>query len=166
LVPAISFTTDADVRRSMTLNGMRMSLEHFQSGSNRVLDLVENRLQLAQRDIVHNILVFLMEQVLDTRARAQEARDLRAEAVAAYLGLEPQRVNTLFAPARLAAQKIATRLESGEAGIVRRQIDIRALCEGQVALLRRELRQSANEETVVLELIDNIVARLRANSAG
>jgi hypothetical protein len=78
-IPRIEWSTDEDVRRSMTLNGMRMSTEYWQSGSTRVLQLVESRLHEKQLDVVHDVLVYLMRQVLDIKEGAQEARALRAE---------------------------------------------------------------------------------------
>lgn len=160
-IPTISFSTPEDVRRSMTLNSMRMSLEYFQSGSLRVLDLVENRLEQGQRDIVHDLCVYLMRHLSDIRAREREARNLRAESVAAFLGLNEARVQELFWATRLSAAQIARKLQNGHAGALRRVLDVETLVGNQLALLRPQLQQTAQEEAQVFWLIDQVVTRLR-----
>lgn len=161
-IPTISFSTPEDVRRSMTLNSMRMSLEYFQSGSLRVLDLVENRLERGQRDIVHDLCVYLMRHLLDIRSREREARNLRAESVAAFLGLNEARVQELFWATRLSAAQIARKLQNGHAGALRRVLDVETLVQNQLALLRPQLQQTAQEEAQVFWLIDQVVTRLRS----
>jgi len=160
-IPTISFSTPEDVRRSMTLNSMRMSLEYFQSGSLRVLDLVENRLERGQRDIVHDLCVYLMRHLLDIRSREREARNLRAESVAAFLGLNEARVQELFWATRLSAAQIARKLQNGHAGALRRVLDVETLVGNQLALLRPQLQQTAQEEAQVFWLIDQVVTHLR-----
>ncbi|MBV9868277.1 MAG: hypothetical protein JO316_23225 [Abitibacteriaceae bacterium] len=162
-VPAIDFTTEEFVRRSMSLNGMRMSLEYFESGSLRVIQLVEQRLDAGQRDVVHDVLVYLMQQIVDIGAKAQEARLLRAESLAAYLGLQQERVNHLLLSSRLASRRIAEQIQNGYAGPVRRAIDVPALVQSQLAHLRPTLQQYKREENQVLWLLDEIVGLLRQN---
>ncbi len=163
-IPHIEFSTTENVRRSMTLNSMKMSTEYFQNGSLRVLDLVRNRLEEGQNDVVHDVCVYLMRQLLDVRAQEREARNLRAEAVAAFLGLAPNRVEPLFWETRLSSLKIAATIESGEVGALRRALDVESLVENQVALLRLQLRESSQKEREVLWLLDEIVATLRAHN--
>ena len=163
-LPRIDFATGEEVRRSMSLNGMRMSMEYFQTGSPRVLQLVESRLEAAQRDVVHDVLVYLMQQVLDIRARAEEARDLRAESLAAYLGLDQSRVRRLLSPQRLSATSIADALHNNFAGPVRRALDVPTLVEGQLKNLGSQLRGFKREEQSVVRLMDKIVNRLFRDS--
>jgi len=166
VLPAVRFTTDEYVRRSMTLNGLRMSREYFESGSLRVLQLIAARLEAGQRDVVHNVLVYLMNQILDIRASALEARLLRAESVAAYLGVPQERVNPLFATERLVAGAIARRIEAGAAGPLRRSLDVPALIENQVRYLLPALRECQREERQVLWLLDEVVRLLYASRTG
>lgn len=150
----------------MTLNGMRMSLEYVQTGSPRVLQLVESRLSAGQRDVAHDVLVYLMRQVMDVRAREREARDLRAESVAAYLGLYEPRVRLLFAARRLTAAAVSAAIAAGFAGPVRRVIDVEALVQSQLHHLRPQLRALRHEEEKLLRLLDEIAARLYVGSGG
>jgi hypothetical protein len=159
-IPAIVFTTDEFVRRSMTLNGMRMVTEYFGSGSTRVLELVRQRLEADQRDVVHDVLVYLANQIIDVRAEAGEARMLRAEAVAAYLGLDQRRIEELFVSSQMHAPTLARAIQAGTAGTPRRTLDIAALIEGQVAILQPPLAAAAQAERVALRMIDRIVALL------
>jgi hypothetical protein len=159
-IPAIEFTTDGDTRRSMTLNGMRMATEFFAHGSPRVLTLIEQRLQAAQRDVVHDVLVYLWERVLLIRANAQEAKNLQAESLAAYLGLEPERVSALLEETPLSAARVAQRIERGEAGKMQRELNVAALTENLLARLQPELKEEEHNEERVLFLIEEIVARL------
>ena len=162
-ISVIEFSTPEDVRRSMTLNSMRMSLEYFQNGSLRVLDLVENRLRQGQRDIVHDLCVYLMRHLADIRAREREARGLRAESVAAFLGLNEARVQQLFWLTRLSTKHIAQKLQDGHAGTLRRALNVEDLVENQIALLRPQLQQAAQEEAQVFWLLDRVVALLRSS---
>lgn len=161
-IPMIEFSTPESVRRSMTLNSMRMSLEYFESGSFRVLELVENRLAENQRDVVHDLCVYLMRHLLDIRAREREARFLRAESVAAFLGLSEKNVQQLFLARRLSAASVTQKLEQGHAGTIRRNLNVEELVGGQIALLRPQLQQFAQEENQLFALLDDVVARLRA----
>jgi hypothetical protein len=163
-LPRIDFATGEEVRRSMTLNGMRMSLEYFQTGSPRVLQLVDSRLQAAQCDVVHDILVYLMQRILDIRAESREARDLRAESLAAYLGLDHERVRLLMLAPKLSADAIADALQNNYAGPVRRALDVTALVESQLSHLRPQLRGFERQEQHVLPLMDEIVTRLYRDS--
>ena len=162
-VPEIPFSTAPDVRRSMTLNGMRMTIEYTQTGSGRVLQLIESRLEAGQRDIVHDVLVYLMRQILDARQNQSEARDNRAQSVAAYLGLDETGVCTLFASSRLSASAIARRIDEGKAGPRRRNLQVEPLLRGQLSLLRSDLRGLEHKEATLLWLLDEIVIRLSAD---
>jgi len=160
-IPRIAFSTPDDIRRSMTLNAMRMTTEYRQSGSSRVLQLVENRLELGQRDIVHDLLVYVMRQIFDVRAAQREERDNRADSVAAYLGLNATQVRTLFQRERLSPTNIAAHLQNGKAGTIKRALDVPALLASQIALLEPELRHVRALENHYLTLLDEIVARLQ-----
>lgn len=162
-VPIIDFSTAPEVRRSMTLNGMRMTIEYTQTASLRVLQLVESRLQAGQRDVVHDVLVYVMRQIIDARRNQAEARDLRAESVAAYLGLDELKVRMLFANSRLSARLMARRIEEGFAGSKRRNLDVETLLRGQIAHLRPDLLDLKRREDSLLWLLDEIVARLFAH---
>lgn len=147
-VPALVFTSDEFTRRSMTLNGMRMSTEFFQTGSERVLELLRNRLQLGQRDIIADVLVYQYRRVLDVRSEMREARVLRAESVAAFLGLSQPRVETLLLSPRLNAKRLTAQLENGQAGEIKRALNLRALVDNQLRLLKPELlKLQARERT-------------------
>jgi hypothetical protein len=164
ILPRISFETEEFTRRSMSLNGMRMGTEYLASGSLRVLQLIEQRLLARQCDVVHDVLVYLMEQVLDLRTEAREARLLHAESVAAYLGLHPEHVSRLFLAPRLAPVEITTALEAGTAGKIRRVIDVASLVESQVRHLRLALRHHLRQERRILQLIDEVARLLYQNS--
>ena len=159
-IPRIAWTTATEVRRSMTLNGMRMSMEYAQTGSLRVLQLVESRLAAGQRDVAHDVLVYLMRQVMDVRAAEWEARDLRAQSVAAYLGLSEPRVRLLFEARRLTVASISAAITEGFAGPVRRTLDVPALIAGQLRHLRPQLQSLKAEEDKWLWLLDQSAARL------
>ena len=163
VLPKIVFDTEEFTRRSMTLNGMRMSTEYFTSGSQRVIQLIEQRLEVGQRDVIHDVLVYLMRQVLDVRAQATEARLLRAESVAAYLGLDQNRTNHLFLTRRLVPAEIAASLEAGVAGRIRRAVAVLPLLEGQVRHLQPTLRHCRRQERRIMELIDGVTLRLYAD---
>jgi hypothetical protein len=150
----------------MALNGMRMSTEYWQSGSLRVLQLVESRLIEGQRDVVHDVLVYLMRQILDIRAEAEEARGLRAESVAAYLGLQEAPVRALFASDALAPARMAATIEGGIAGPVRRALNVGELVAAQVRQLRPQLREYSQQENRWLWLIDEITQRLYDDAPG
>jgi hypothetical protein len=163
-IPTIEFTTDDATRRSMTLNGMRMTVEWQQTGSRRMLELIENRLGAGQRDIAHNVLVYLMQQVWDIRAEEREERDLRAESVAAFLGLDELATRTLFQTPDLAAVEIARAIENGEAGPLRRQLDLVPLLENQLALLESPLTALHEREERFIGLIGEVSELLRTVS--
>lgn len=163
-VPALTFQTDEWTRRSMTLNGMRMSTEFFQSGSERVLELLSNRLELGQRDIVGDVLVYQFRRVIDTRLEARETRLLRAESLAAYLGLERTRVDALVLAPRLDAAKLTMQLQSGVAGEIKRKLDLERLVAGQLRLLAPELaRLRARERTA--QHLTGLTAQLLSETA-
>lgn len=160
--PHIAFTTDDWTRRSMALNGMRMSTEYFALGSPRILTLIEQRLQADQSDVVHDVVVYLWERVLQLREQAQEARALQAESLAAYLGLEQARVTRLFAETDLT--HLAAAIEGGAAGMPRRALEIAPLVENLLLRLMPELAQLQQQEEQVRQLIDEITRRLYESS--
>ena len=159
-IPVIAFGTDEYVRRSMTLNSMRMGTEFFANGSTRVLQMADERLAAGQPDVVHDLLVYVMQGLLDLHIEERELRLLRAEAVAAYLGLDLPRVNRLFLARRLQSKTIAARIETGAAGPLRRKIDVRQLVESQLRHLRPDLQKVREKENLTLNLLDEVVRRL------
>lgn len=156
--PPITFSTDDWTRRSMALNGMRMSTEYFATGSPRIFTLIQQRLEAGQSDVVHDVLVYLWERVLQLREEAQEARALQAESLAAYLGLEQTRVTELFLQSDLSC--LVANIESGIAGKPRRVLEIAPLVENLLGRLIPELAQLQQRENLVVSLIDEIVLRL------
>lgn len=159
-IPAISFTTPDSIRISMTLNGMRMATEFFASGSQRVLVLIEQRLKAKQFDVVHDVLVYLWERVLLMRASAQEAKDLQAESLAAYLGIRPCCVRSMFNVSPICAKQIAQRIRNGEAGKIQRNLDISLLTENLLARLEPELKEFKHNEERIQFLIEEIASSL------
>ncbi len=164
-IPSIEFTTENETRVSMTLNGMRMVTEFFAHDSPRVLQLIEQRLEAGQRDVVHDVLVYLWERVLLMRATAQEAKDLQGESLAAYLGLDPKCVIALLEDEPLVASQVTHRIKNGEAGQVQRDLNVAALTENLLARLQPELEISKKNENRVLFLIEETAARLYADNA-
>jgi hypothetical protein len=166
VIPAVEFTTDEATRRSMTLNGMRMTMELQQTGSRRMLELIENRLAAGQRDIAHDVLVYLMRQIWDIRAEEREERDLRAESVAAFMGLDESATRTLFQSPSLSAVEIACSIENGAAGEPRRKLDLEPLLENQLALLQPPLAALREREELFWGLIGEVSELLRAHPFG
>ena len=160
LIPVIDFQTGEWERRSMTLNAMRMSREFLDADSPRIIQLVESRLKVAQRDVVHDVLVYLVNQVEQMRESSFQARVLRAESIAAYLGVESPVVVSLLTLTRLDAARISRAIERGRAGKVRRALDVNQVVNSQLALLRPELNFLASQERRVWKLIDQITLRL------
>lgn len=158
-VPAIPFTTEESVRRSMTLNSMRMTLEHFQTGSDRLLELVDNRLAAGQRDVVHDALVYLMRRLADIHAAQRETENLCADSLAAWLGLHPRDTQALLARSGN-ADELASGLAAGEAGELRRKLDLGAVCRNQWAQLEPEREVSNREEDALFALVKGIRCKL------
>jgi len=163
-IPIIDFQTDEWTRRSMTLNAMRMTTEFVASGSRRVLELVENRLAAGQADVVHDALVYLMNQVLDAREIEAQERLLRSASLAAFLGLPQNSLDSLFLQSSICATEMMRTIEAGETGIVRRDVAIAPLVENQLQLLEPALRQHAHSEEKLLGLMNEIVALLRSTA--
>lgn len=163
-IPAIEFTTEEWTRRSMTLNGMRMSTEFLAHDSPRVLQLVEQRLQEKQGDVVHDVLVYLWERILQIRADMDEARTLQAESLAAYLGLQPTPIIELFLSPELSIPEIVRQINSGVAGPPRRALHVAPLLENLLARLRPELEELQSQENRIRQLINEIVTRLYEDS--
>ncbi|HEX8552767.1 MAG TPA: hypothetical protein VF681_14565 [Abditibacteriaceae bacterium] len=157
-LPEIFFTTDEATRRSMTLNGMRMSIEFRQTGSRRVMELVENRLAAGQNDSVHDVLVYLMRLVWDARGEIDEAIALRSESLAAWLGLDALKVGEVW---RLCDEPsvFIQALQRGDVGTPRRS-DIAAIIENQWDLLQDDLAPLRRNEAQTLALIQEIKALL------
>lgn len=164
-IPSITFGTPEDVRRSMTLNGMRMTTEYIQTGSQRVLQLVRNRLQLGQSDVVHDIIVYIMRQIGDLRDQDRAGRSVRADSLAAYLGIDTARTRELLAPERLVPHRISDAIIANAAGPVKREIDVAKLVESQIALLQPELRELRERESTLLWLLDEMILPLRRPDA-
>lgn len=158
-VPSIEFTTDEAVRRSMTLNAMRMTLEHFQTGSNRMLELIDNRLAAGQRDIAHDALVYLMRRLADVHAAERETENLCADSLAAWLGLRPLDTRTLLARSAN-AEELAAGLAAGEAGELKRTLDLTAVCANQWAQLEPERETARGEEDALFGLVKSIRDKL------
>lgn len=159
-IPGIAFLTETWTRRSMALNGMRMSTEYFASGSHRVFTLVEQRLTAGQSDVVHDVLVYLWERVLLFRSEAREARCLQAESLAAYLGVDYPKTAELFLTPSLCAQELEKQILAGYAGMPRRQLELAPLLENLLARLRPELEEAELRERQVLGLINEVCFRL------
>ena len=156
--PAIDFQTDDATRLSMTLNGMRMTTEYFAHGSERVLKLVEQRLAAGQRDVVHDILVYLVQRILEIRSEKREEHSLQAESLAAYLGLNAQRTKELLTwPIQSAT--LIQQIEAGKAGKPREFIGVAALVENQLTRFSSAMQKLEDREAGVLQLIDEIVKR-------
>ncbi len=163
-IPHIDFQTDEWTRRSMTLNAMRMTTEFVASGSRRVLELVENRLAAGQADVVHDALVYLMNQVLDEREIEAQERLLRSASLTAFLGLRENALDSLFLQSSMSVMEMARAIEAGEAGIVRRDVAVAPLVENQVRLLEPALRQRAYSEERLLLLMSEVVTLLRSTA--
>jgi hypothetical protein len=158
-LPKVLFHTDPDIRRSMTLNAMRMSTELFDAGSERVFALAENRLEAGQTDVVHDLLVYLMHAILDARRAFEQEQFLRAESIAAYLGLDPLKVLLLLKKAENNATQLTETLEQGHAGTLRRQLDLPVLVKNQLELLTPYQQNAFEEESNVRRAIGKIVER-------
>jgi len=158
--PNITFETDEWTRRSMTLNGMRMSTEYFASNSPRVLQLIEQRLQAGQADVVHDVMVYLMQRVLELHASIDEERALQAESLAAYLGLDARRVQQLLFDWPLPTIAIAQKIESGFAGPPRQTANIAALIQNQLARFSAAIEELKIQEDKVFRLLDEVMLRL------
>lgn len=164
-IPSIEFRTDEWTRRSMTLNGMRMTTEYMTNGSMRILDLVRNRLAAHQSDVVHNVLIYLMSQILDARDAEAQERVLRSSSLAAFLGLPQSALDNFFLRTPLNVPELTRAIIENEVGVVARNLSIAPLVENQFRLLEPALRQRAQIEERLLKLIGEIVALLRSTPA-
>ena len=158
--PAIAFVTQEATRRSMTLNGLRMSTEYFASGSPRVLLFIEQRLQDDQADVVHDVLVYLMQRILQWRTLMEEERALQAESLAAYLGLDASRVQELLFDWPVQISQMSGKIEAGFAGTPRRVVNLASLLENQLLRFSAATQELKDQEDRVLRLIDEVVSRL------
>lgn len=159
LIPSITFSTEDWTRRSMALNGMRMSTEYFANTSLRVLQLVDQRLQAGQTDVVHDVVVYLQERVLQAQSDIQEAQQLQAESLTAYVGLDAQRVAQLFATCR-SAHEITQHIQAGFAGTIQRQLDLAALIENLWQRLCPDVERMQEHQRHVQVLVNEIAVRL------
>ena len=156
-LPKVLFITHPNVRRSMTLNAMRMTTELFGLGSERVYQLAKQRLEANQSDVVHDLMVYLMHVILDERRTYRQEIFLRAESIAAYLGISPQKVFVLMLSHMNNSEKLAASLEQGEAGVIRRQLDVTPLVENQMELLAPFQQIARSRETQTLEVMHRIL---------
>jgi len=160
--PAIAFDTNEATRRSMTLNGMRMNTEYFAFGSPRILQFVEERLKEGQADVVHDVMVYLTQRVLQLHASSKEEVLLQAESLAAYLGIDAERVCKLLHPTlegECKNDEIIQQIENGFAGAPRRAVNIRAVVENQLQRFEPEMQEFDQQRSRVLELLDKVVFR-------
>jgi len=155
-LPKVLFNTQPDIRRSMTLNAMRMSTELFAAGSQRVFQLARQRLEANQPDVIHDLLVYLMHAVLDARDELARELSLRAESLGAFLGIDPAKVLSLMIKCN--GESALTRsLEEGEAGKLQRQIPLAALVKNQLELLAPVQQSAIQNEIRLREIIDTVV---------
>ena len=155
-LPTIDFSTDEATRRSMTLNAMRMSVEFRQSGSRRVLELVENRLAANQNSSVHDVLVYLMNAVWDARREIREAQTLRADSLGAWLKLDSKQIEEIWRTSE-SASALAASLQKIE---TTPRANLAAIIENQWELLHDDIAPLREIESETFELIKEIRARL------
>jgi hypothetical protein len=156
-LPKVLFDTDPNIRRSMTLNAMRMSTELFALGSERVFQLAQQRLEADQPDVVHDLLVYLMHAILDARRDYAQETALRAESLAAYLGIEPTKVLLLMREYGDDELALTNSLEQGQAGILQRKLNVAALVNNQMELLTPYRQSAQRKETQVIEIIRRVL---------
>lgn len=160
-LPKVLFVTHTDIRRSMTLNAMRMCTELFALGSQRVFQLAKQRLEANQSDVVHDLLVYLMHAILDARREYERETTLRAESIAAYLGIVPAKVLILVRQNNDANQ-LTENLRDGYAGKLQRELNVGALVDNQLALLTPYQKVAIEKETQVLQMIRRILELWKA----
>lgn len=156
-LPKVLFNTHSDIRRSMTVNAMRMSTELFGTGSERIYQLAQQRLAAKQTDVVHDLLVYLMHAILDARREYVQELALRAESVAAYLGINPQKVLSIMHNHGDDASAIARSLEHGNAGNLQRKLNVLALVQNQLDLLKPQQQRSHDHESQVIEMVRRVL---------
>lgn len=156
-LPKVLFNTHPDIRRSMTLNAMRMSTELFAVGSERVFQLAQQRLEANQPDVVHDLLVYLMHAILDARRDHAQEKMLRAESIAAYLGIDQAKVLLLIRKYGNDELALTNSLEQGNAGELQRQLNVASLVRNQVELLIPYQQNASRKETQVIEMIRRIL---------
>lgn len=156
-LPKVLFNTHPDIRRSMTLNAMRMSTELFAIGSERVFQLTQQRLEANQPDVVHDLLVYLMHAILDARHDFAQEKILRAESIAAFLGIEPAKVLFLMREYGDDEFALAKSLEEGKAGKLQRKINIAALVKNQMELLTPHEQNAIKREIQLREIIGKVI---------
>ncbi len=173
-IPSVKFSTEESTRLSMTLNGMRMSTEYFASDSTRVLQLVEQRLEAAQSDVIHDILVYLMQRALELSTTFTQERMLLAESIAAYLGVQENMVhqllceqlkNELWENRQIQSEPLALKIQNGFAGTPRASADVTALIQNQAARFNEEFSYLKQQHERVFHLIDEIADKIFASGA-
>lgn len=155
-LPKVLFDTHPNIRRSMTLNAMRMSTELFAIGSERVYQLAQQRLDANQPDVVHDLLVYLMHAILDARREYAQETALRADSIAAYLGIDPAKVLLLMHDLAEDESALAESLERGNAGKLQRELNVAALVRNQIELLAPYQQSAIAKETQVIEMIRRV----------
>jgi len=156
-LPKVLFHTHPNIRRSMTLNAMRMSTELFAVGSERVYQLAKQRLEANQPDVVHDLLVYLMHAVLDARLEYEQELALRAESIAAYLGINSPKVLLLMRDYDDDTSALTQSLEQGNAGKLQRELNVAALVRNQKELLTPYQQSAIEKETQVIEMIRRVL---------
>jgi hypothetical protein len=140
-----------------------MSSEFLDSGSERIFEITQQRLEENQTDVIHDHLAYLMHAILDTRrAYAQEA-SLRAESIAAYLGISPAKVLLLIQQYGDNVAGLTMSLEEGKAGILHRKLDTTALINNQIELLLPFQKDAREKESSIIEFIGKIVKMWKDN---
>jgi len=156
-LPKVLFTTHPNIRRSMTLNAMRMSTELFAFGSERVFQLAKQRLEANQPDVVHDLLVYLMHAILDVRREYQEETTLRAESIAAYLGISPVKVLSLLRDYGADDIALTDSLEQGNAGKIQRKLNTKVLVRNQIELLTPYQQSAISKENQLRAMISDVL---------
>ncbi|MEO6906786.1 MAG: hypothetical protein ABI210_02750 [Abditibacteriaceae bacterium] len=155
-LPKVLFVTTPEIRRSMTVNAMRMSTELFEVGSERVFQLARQRLEANQTDVVHDLLVYLMHAILGARHEYTQEKILRAESIAAYLGISPTKVLLLLNRYNESSQ-LTEYLLRGDAGKLQRELNVAALVRNQLELLSPYQQNAFEKEIMVIEAVGRVV---------
>jgi hypothetical protein len=156
-LPKVLFPTQSDIRRSMMLNSMCMSSEFLDSGSERIFEITRHRLEKMQTDIIHDHLAYLMYAILDARREYAQEASLRAESIAAYLGIVPSKVLLLIHQHGHDVVGLTASLEEGLAGTLHRKIDTSALINNQIELLLPFRQHAYEKESSITQFIAKIV---------
>lgn len=156
-LPEVLFTTHSDIRRSMMLNSMRMSDEFVESGIERIFEITKQRLTKNQTDVVHDHLAYLMHAILGARREYAQEALLRAESIAAYLGISHAKVLLLLNQYGDDVDGLTASLEGGYAGTLQRKLNIAALIRNQMELLKPFKHRADERETSIINFIAKVV---------